>query len=94
MNLSELTSASLKPIREQCMESLEYGIGYVTLGVSMGGIEEIPQGRSGTARLLLNPELPVSSTLSEHDVFLLRGSDTMLEQTPPLQRAGAETSVK
>lgn len=65
------------------MESLEYGIGYVTLGVSMGGIEEIPQGRSGTARLLLNPELPVSSTLSEHDVFLLRGSNTMLEQTPP-----------
>lgn len=49
----------------------------------MGGIEEIPQGRPGTARLLLNPELPVSSTLSEHDVFLLRGTDAMVEQTPP-----------
>lgn len=33
--------------------SLEYRIGYVALGVSVGGIDEIPQGRPGTARLLL-----------------------------------------
>lgn len=49
----------------------------------MGGIDEIPQGRPGTARLLLNPELPVSSTLSEHDKFLLGGSAAMVEPTPP-----------
>ncbi len=49
----------------------------------MGGIDEIPQGRPGTARLLLNPELPVSSTLSEHDKFLLRGSAAMVEPVPP-----------
>lgn len=58
-------------------------IGCVALGVSMGGIDEIPQGRPGTARLLLNPELPVSNTLSEHDKFLLRGSAAMVEPMPP-----------
>lgn len=54
----------------------------MALGVSMGGIDEIPQGRPGTARLLLNPELPVSSTLSEHDKFLLRGCAATVEPTP------------
>ena len=83
LDLGRLTSAPLQPIREQCVASLEYGIGRVALGVSMGGIDEIPQGRPGTARLQLNPELPVSSTLSEHDKFLLRGSAAMVESTPP-----------
>lgn len=55
----------------------------MALGVSAGGIDEIPQGRPGTARLLLNPELPVSTALSEHDKFLLRGSAAMVEPTPP-----------
>ncbi len=48
----------------------------------MGGIDEIPQGGAGTARLLLNPQLPVSGTLSEHDKFLLGGSAAMVEITP------------
>jgi len=64
LDLGKLTSASLQPIREQRVLSLEYGAGSVELGVSMGGIDEIPQGRQGKARLLLNPELPVSNTLS------------------------------
>lgn len=59
----------------------------MALGVSMGGIDEIPQGRAGTTRLLLNPELPVSSTLSEHDKFLLRGSAAMVEPVPPATTA-------
>lgn len=83
LDLGKLTSASLQPIREQRVPSLEHGIRCVVLGVSMGGIDEIPQGRPGTARLLLNPELPVSSTLSEHDKFLLRGGAAVVQPVPP-----------
>lgn len=55
----------------------------MALGVSMGGIDEIPHGKPGTARLLLNLELLVSSTLSEHDMFLLRGSAAMAQAHTP-----------
>lgn len=82
MDLGELTSASLKPIREQCVASLlEYGIGCVTLGVAMGGIDEKPQGRDGTARLQLNPE----PAFQQHFVrtFLSTGSAAMVEPMPP-----------
>lgn len=55
----------------------------MALGVSMGGIDEIPQGRPRTARLLLNPELPVSITLSEHDTFFFTDRAPCVEPTPP-----------
>ncbi|KAM3605522.1 uncharacterized protein V6R79_000209 [Siganus canaliculatus] len=83
LDLGKLTSASLRPITECCVASLQYGFSSVALGDSMGGIDEIPQGRPGTARLQLNPGLPVSSTLSEHDKFLLSGRAAMVEPTPP-----------
>lgn len=88
--LASSTQPPLQPIREQCVASLEYGIGCVALGVPMGRIDEIPQGRPGTARLLLNPELPVSSTLSEHDKFLLRGNAAMVELTPPAMYSSSD----
>lgn len=56
-DLGELTSASLLPIGEGCVRSLfKNWIGGVALGGCEWGIDETPQGRAGTARLLLNPE--------------------------------------
>lgn len=84
LDLGKLTSASLQPIRNHFVPSLKYRIGYVALGVSVGGIDEIPRGRPGTARSLLNPELPVSSTLSEHDKFLFRGMASIEPRHPAI----------